>query len=124
MSLSDADFGAIVADVLERLPAAFRAELDNVLICVDAWPSEAVMEETGAREPEELFGLYDGIPLTERGNEPELQPARVHIFREPLRVAFGDDRELLESEVRQTLLHELGHHFGLTDEQMDSLGIY
>ena len=70
-----------------------------------------------------LFGLYEGVPLTERTSDYGLVlPDKITIFQEPLEDAFSDDAELV-AEVRTTVIHELAHHFGISDEELERLGL-
>lgn len=74
-------------------------------------------------DSEELFGLYEGIPMSERGNSYSMvMPDRIVIFQGPLERAFSDPLEIAE-EIRITVLHELAHHFGFDEEQIEALGL-
>ena len=107
-------FHSTIQRTLDELPKQFRRHLDNVEIIVEReWPDEP-----------DLYGLYDGIPLTERG-EGSLDmalPARVYVFRRPLVEDFGHDARELAHEIRVTLLHELAHHFGIDESRLAQLG--
>jgi predicted Zn-dependent protease with MMP-like domain len=73
-------------------------------------------------EEEALYGYYEGTPLTERGSESEpLYPDRIWIFQDPLEEDYGDDADEIVRQIRITVLHEIGHHFGLEDGEMDHL---
>ena len=82
-----------------------------------------VVEDENAEDPD-LFGLYTGIPLTDRGSGSYagVLPDKIAIYRVPLEAEFGDDRELLEEEIRVTVLHEIAHHFGIDEDRLDELG--
>jgi predicted Zn-dependent protease with MMP-like domain len=103
-----------VQRALESLPDDLRAAMVNVAI---------VVEDENAEEPD-LFGLYTGIPLVDRGGESYAGalPDKIAIYRAPLEEEFGDDPELLEEEIRVTVLHEIAHHFGIDEERLDELG--
>jgi predicted Zn-dependent protease with MMP-like domain len=98
---------------VESLPAELRQAMSNV---------EIVVEEENAEDPD-LFGLYLGIPLTERdtGYSGAL-PDKIAIYRRPLVEEFGDDPEVLEDEIRITVLHEIAHHFGIDEDRLTELG--
>jgi predicted Zn-dependent protease with MMP-like domain len=99
---------------LDELPAHVRAALDNVAVLVE--------EEDG--EDPELYGLYTGTPLTERtelGYAGSL-PDTIVVYRRPLVADFGAEPAQLRREIRATVLHELGHHFGLDEDEIDELG--
>jgi predicted Zn-dependent protease with MMP-like domain len=98
---------------VESLPAELRQAMSNV---------EIVVEEENIEDPD-LFGLYLGIPLTERdtGYSGAL-PDKIAIYRQPLVEEFGDDPEVLEDEIRITVLHEIAHHFGIDEDRLTELG--
>ncbi len=100
-----------VKAALDSLPPHLAAALDNVAV---------VVEDEHPDDPD-LFGLYEGIPLPERGDMAGALPDRITIFRLPLEEEFGDPGEL-EREIRITVLHELGHYFGLDEERLADLG--
>lgn len=107
------DFEEHVRRALVSLPDDLRAAISNV---------EIVVEDENAEDPD-LFGLYLGIPLTERDSGyAGVLPDKIAIYRVPLEEEFGHDAELLEEEIRVTVLHELGHHFGLDEDRLDELG--
>ena len=100
-----------VKAALDSLPPHLAAALDNVAVVVeDEYPDDP-----------DLFGLYEGIPLPERGDMAGALPDRITIFRLPLEDEFDDPGEL-EREIRITVLHELGHYFGLDEERLADLG--
>ncbi len=100
-----------VAAALDSLPPDLAAALENIVV---------VIEDEHPEDPE-LFGLYEGIPLPERGDMAGELPDRITIFRLPLEDEFGDPAAL-EREIRITVLHELGHYFGLDEERLADLG--
>ncbi len=99
-----------VARALETLTPELRAAVRNVEIAVE----DELPEDPG------VFGLYEGIPLPERGDWAGSLPDRIRIFRRPLEEAFPDPAEL-EQEIRVTVLHELGHYFGLDEDRLEDL---
>jgi predicted Zn-dependent protease with MMP-like domain len=100
-----------VSAALESLPPHLAAALDNLAI---------VIEDEHPDDPD-LFGLYEGIPLPDRGDMAGTLPDRITIFRLPLTDEFPDPVEL-EQEIRITVLHELGHYFGLDEDRLAELG--
>ena len=104
-------FEEIVARALRSLPPGLQDAVRNV---------EIAIEEQHPEDPD-LFGLYEGVPLPERGDWNAQLPDRIRIFRRPLVEEFSDPREL-EEEIRITVLHELGHYFGLDEDRLDDLG--
>jgi predicted Zn-dependent protease with MMP-like domain len=117
-----ARFRRLVEQALRSLPVSIRERLDNVDIVVD---DEPTAEQCRAHESDdgELFGLYEGTPLSERGSSYTMVvPDRIVIFRGPLERAFEDPSEIAE-EVRITVLHELAHHFGFDEDRIADLGL-
>jgi predicted Zn-dependent protease with MMP-like domain len=100
-----------VRAALDSLPADLAAALENIVV---------VVEDESPEDPD-LFGLYEGIPLPERGDTAGDLPDRITIFRVPLEDEFDDPAEL-EREIRITVLHELGHYFGLDEDRLADLG--
>jgi predicted Zn-dependent protease with MMP-like domain len=103
-----------VRAALESLPPKLREAMSNV---------EIVVEDENPEDPD-LFGLYLGIPLTERGVESYagVLPDKIAIYRLPLEEEFGDDAGLLEEEIRITVVHEIAHHFGIDEDRIRELG--
>lgn len=114
--MSDEQFDQVLESVLQTLPQPFKALLDNVVISVMPYAEPEWLE--GA-PPEEVFGLYLGTPLTERGyDEPYRLPDQILIFQAALEAAFEHPDEL-KGEIRVTLIHELGHFFGLDEAEIE-----
>ena len=101
-----------MARALASLPADLREAMSNV---------EIVVEDENPEDPD-LFGLYFGIPLTERGDYAGVLPDKIAIYRLPLEDEFGDDSAVLEEEIRVTVLHEVAHHFGIDEDRLEELG--
>jgi predicted Zn-dependent protease with MMP-like domain len=101
-----------VRAALDGLPNDLAAGLRNVAV---------VVADENPEDPD-LFGLYEGIPLPERGDDAGSLPDRIVIYRLPLEDAFGHDPAELEKEIRITVLHELGHYFGLDEDRLAELG--
>ena len=111
-------FEGVVRDAIDRLPQRFRHALENVAVVVKDEPDPADLEEMGIDVgTDELFGLYCGVPLTERGCEYSGLPDRIEIYRGPILRSF-DTLSDIAAEIEDTLIHELGHHMGLSDEGM------
>ena len=105
-------FEALVADVMDSVPEPFASALDEVAV---------VVEERAPRGRGPLYGLYEGVPLTAGGPFPGQMPPHITIYMHPLIDHFPDDGALAE-QVRITVLHELGHHLGLDEDDLDRLG--
>ena len=116
------DFDRALRKALSGLPPVFREALDNVAVVVEKWPPDWLLDELGIPPEDTLYGFYHGIPLPERsiqdsGNLPD----KISIYRGPLEDDFPD-REALCREIRVTLLHEIGHYFGMDEEDLARLG--
>jgi predicted Zn-dependent protease with MMP-like domain len=112
------EFEALVEQALDGLPEEFAALLDNVFVVVEEEPDPEDLEALGMDpEEDELFGLYQGVPLSERGASYVALPDRVEIYRGPILRSCANRREVMR-EVRDTVIHELGHHFGLDEDDM------
>jgi predicted Zn-dependent protease with MMP-like domain len=117
-----ARFQRLVEQAMRGLPSSIRGQLDNVEIVVENEPTPA-QRQAGDKDSDELFGLYEGIPQSERGSSYSMVvPDRIVIFQGPLERAFPDRREL-EEEIRITVLHEVAHHFGFDEDAIDELGL-
>jgi predicted Zn-dependent protease with MMP-like domain len=111
----DADFTAWVEEAVESLPAEFRVALSNLVIEI---------EDEDPQHPGRL-GLYQGVPLTRRTSGYLFAlPDRITIYRRSLERFYGYDREVLRERVRHTVLHEVAHHFGISDERLREIGRY
>jgi predicted Zn-dependent protease with MMP-like domain len=118
MRIPPEEFESLVETALEGLPEEFSELLENVAVMVEEEPDPEDLEALGMEPGEELFGLYQGIPLDERSTFYQgAMPDRVFIYRGPI-LRFCDSRRQVIREIRDTVVHELGHHFGLEEEDM------
>ena len=116
-------FEKLVAEALQDVPEFFKQHLDNVVMAVADWPSRAELVSTGLRPGQSLFGLYQGVPQTKRSaSYGMVPPDRIVIFMGPILSVCRSEQECRD-EVRRVVLHELGHHFGLSDERLRELGV-
>lgn len=117
-------FEELVAEALDSLPPDIQAKLENVEVVVEWRPSWAQLRRLGLRPGETLFGLYEGIPLVERTSSYGMVlPDKITIFRQPIEAHCRSDEQVRQL-VRRTVLHELAHHFGISDERLHELGAY
>jgi predicted Zn-dependent protease with MMP-like domain len=117
-----ARFRKLVEQAVRGLPSTIRARCDNLDIVVEDEPSPHQIDWR-ERDVDELFGLYEGTPLSQRDSSYTMVvPDRIVIFRGPLERAFDDPKEIAE-EVRITVLHELAHHFGFDEDRIADLGL-
>jgi predicted Zn-dependent protease with MMP-like domain len=122
MRISRKEFDNTVEKALEMIPEMFRAQLNNMTITVEDQPSKDLLREMEMAPDETLFGLFTGVPLPERSViEPPLYPDVIIIFREPL-MAACQSLEELEAEIAVTVVHEVAHYLGLSEERLAELG--
>ena len=111
-------FDALVADALAGIPHQFREAIANLAVTVESEPSRELLAEMEIEPPDTLLGLYQGVPLTERhwgyGNT---LPDRILLFQGPLERESSDDDDLVVA-IGETLIHEIGHYFGLSEEEI------
>ena len=108
-------FEEYVQDALDSLPADLRGRVSNVEIVVEDEPAPG----------QRLLGLYQGVPLTRRGSHyGAVLPDKITIYRGPLERLYGREPETLRREVRRVILHELAHHFGISDERLIEIDRY
>jgi len=116
-------FHRLVQRVVDTLPPHVQELLEDVAIVVQDEPDAQQLRESELADGDELFGLYQGIPRTERGSGYTMvAPDRITIFAGPLSRAC-DSRHELEEEIRTTVLHELGHHLGYDEDGLEALGL-
>jgi len=116
------DIEAIARRALGALPAPFANSLGDVVLKVEDFADEATLRDMGIADPFELTGLYEGVPLTERSVEQSgTLPDLVRLFRRPILDEWADGEDSLEHLVAHVLIHEIGHHFGLSDADMHAL---
>ncbi len=119
LSLSPEEFEELVREAIDGLPAQYRRLLRNVAVVVEEEPSREVLDDLGLETEDDLLGLYSGTALDEESFfSPGGQlPARISIYRGPI-LRLCRTREEVVQEVADTVVHEIGHHFGLDDEEM------
>jgi predicted Zn-dependent protease with MMP-like domain len=106
-------FESLVADALDELPGWVQEAMENVAVVVEDRPP--------ADEPD-LLGLYEGIAKTERENYSGVLPDRITLFRGTIEGEAGNDDEELRAVIAETVVHEVAHHFGISDERLEGLG--
>ena len=123
VDVSRAEFERMVGDALDEIPDALASELQNVAVMVEDWPTAAQLGAADVRRGGTLLGLYEGVPLTARGplSYSGVAPDRITIFHGPLSQR-ARDVDALAAQVRVTVLHEVGHYFGMDDDRLRELG--
>ncbi len=121
-------FDGLFDDVMAEMPPQIRELLEEVPLIVEDYPSQDVLEAMDIEYIDELCGLHDGVPLTERGTgHSGVMPEAIYLFREGLLTLSMDDEgyvdeDELKKQIRITVLHEIGHHFGLEEDDLKKLG--
>jgi predicted Zn-dependent protease with MMP-like domain len=115
------EFERIVEEALGGLPEPFASRLDNIAIVVESEPDPEELDDAGLPEDEELFGLYVGVPLTDRFDYHMVLPDRILIFQGPHERHFTPEE--LPAEIRKTVIHEIAHFFGIDDDRLEAMGM-
>ena len=122
MKLSTEEFDAIVTRAIDRIPDEIREHLENIIITVRKRPSRQMLKEMGVPPGETLLGLFEGVPLIERSVvEPPLYPDTIFLFQEPLE-EMCETAEELEEQIEITVVHEVAHFIGMSEERLAELG--
>ena len=113
--MDDVDFEQCAQEALDSLPAELRGYMSNVAIVIE--------DEPPGGQP--LLGLYEGVPLTRRSSSyGAVPPDKISIYRGPLERYYGADGDRLREEIKRVVLHEVAHHFGISDERLREMGRY
>ena len=114
-------FDTLVEKALASLPAEFREKMENVAIMVEDWPTPRQLRVAGIKHRDELLGLYEGIPRTERGaNYNLVLPDQITLFQRPIERACRRRGEVVQ-EIGRVVRHEIAHHFGLSDQALEKI---
>lgn len=114
-------FEQIVAEGSARIPVAFRGYLREIALVVEREPTKAHQRSAGLASGEELFGLYEGTPRTERAYLTYRLPDKITLFQGPIERACGGDPEAIKEEIARTVWHELAHALGILEERIEQL---
>jgi predicted Zn-dependent protease with MMP-like domain len=119
--MTRAAFERLVAEAVTLIPARFRREMTNLALVVEDEPSPFLLEEMEIEPPDSLYGLYQGTPLTERswpwGNS---LPDQITLFQKPIEEDCEDEDEI-RAVIGETLIHEVGHYFGLSEDEIEEI---
>ena len=115
------DFTRLVEEALDEIPRRFRAAMKNVAVVVEDLPPQHVLEEMEVDPDDTLFGLYQGIPLTERSwGYGNALPDRISIYQRPIVEACDTEDEIRDC-VAETVIHEFGHYFGMSEDEIQEI---
>jgi predicted Zn-dependent protease with MMP-like domain len=119
--VTHSEFEALVDRALRTLPRRFKEKIANVAIVVEDWADDETLRELDIEPPDTLYGLYRGIDLTHRDTSyGNVLPDTIHIYQRPIEEDCADAAEMAEL-VRDTVIHEIGHYFGLDDDTMEGI---
>ena len=119
--MTHSEFEALVERALRTLPRRFKERIANVAIVVEDWADDETLHELDIEPPDTLYGLYRGIDLTHRDTSyGNVLPDTIHIYQGPIEEDCADAAEMAEL-VRDTVIHEIGHYFGLDDDTMEGI---
>lgn len=122
MHLRRREFEELVRQAVTALPDEFLSNMDNVDVLVRRWPTRSQLTANGLGQDETLLGLYEGIPLTERAGYNMAVPDTITIFQGPIEQACQTPQEVVR-QVQETVVHEVAHHFGISDAQLERWGL-
>ena len=119
--MTHSEFEALVERALRTLPRRFKEKIANVAMVVEDWADDETLRELGIEPPDTLYGLYRGIDLTHRDTSyGNVLPDTIHIYQGPIEEDCADAAEMVKL-VRDTVIHEIGHYFGLDDDTMEDI---
>ena len=122
MKVSTAEFRRLVTEALDGVPERFRSCLEGLAVDVEPSPDRRTLRSVGLTDPRDLLGLYQGTPLTERSVQDPLRwPERIVIYQDNIQRMCRTRRQIV-CQVRATVLHEIGHHLGLDEQELEDLG--
>lgn len=116
---SAADLDRLARAALASIPAPFADHLPHIVIQVEEFPDDELLDEMEVEDPFEITGLYQGIPVGERTQALATQPDMIFLFRQPLLAEWCETDQTLEEIITHLIVHEVGHHFGLSDDDME-----
>lgn len=119
MKLPNEEFEELVYQALEKIPRRFKERLENIDIIIEDSPPRSLLEEMGIEPPGTLLGLYQGVPLKERGHwYGNVLPDKITLYKKPLE-RFSRSPEELKQNVIKTVIHEIAHYFGFDDQELE-----
>ena len=120
-AMERSEFEELVRRALQQLPEEVRRHMENVDLVVEDNPTSEQLASSMMEDGEYLLGLYEGLPLTEREDYGMVLPDKISIFQDSIEAVCGNKDEIVQ-EVRDTVIHEIAHHFGLDDAILDEMG--
>ena len=119
--MTHTEFEALVERALRSLPRQFKDKIRNVAVVVEDWADDETLEELGIEPPDTIYGLYRGTDITHRDSSyGNVLPDTIHIYQGPIEEDCVDAEEMADL-VKDTVIHEIGHYFGLDDDTMEGI---
>ena len=120
--MTDEQFDKLITRAMDELPQHYIRGLDNVAITIADDPTSDQLKKQGVRHGQLLLGLYEGIPLTQRGaGYAFVLPDKITLFKHPILMVAGTDERRIFEQIKRTLWHEIAHHYGLGHDRIDAL---
>ncbi len=122
ISMNIEEFNTVTEQILNDLPEEFRLAMENVVIVTEDFPTTETLHEMHILSPFELLGSYEGRPVTERETMSSgVLPDMIHLYRKPILATCAETSESIDHCIRRVLVHEVGHYFGYSDSEMDTI---
>ena len=119
--MTNTEFEALVERALSSLPRQFKDKIRNVAVVVEDWADDETLDELGIEPPDTIYGLYRGTDITRRDSSyGNVLPDTIHIYQGPIEEDCVDAEEMAEL-IKDTVIHEIGHYFGLDDDTMEGI---
>ena len=115
--MNEKEFRRLVGEAIDSLPSEFLTRLNNVAVVIEDTPTVQQLRRLRLSSQTFLFGLYEGVPQTKRGNYSGVLPDKITIFKKSIEKVARNGEEI-KAQVRATVIHEIGHHFGLSDKDL------
>ena len=121
--MTEEQFESLVYQAIKKLPQRFKSKLDNVDIVIQNFPNRHQLLSLNLSHPFSLFGIYQGIPITRRtSNYAFVPPDKITLFKKPIEYFFKTP-EAIKTKIESVILHEIGHHFGISEQRMKNFPI-
>jgi predicted Zn-dependent protease with MMP-like domain len=116
--INEKEFEELVIEAIGELPEYFREKMENISIHIEDFPDKNILRQLGSHSPYSILGFYQGVPITRRGiHYRNVMPDRIMIFRKPI-IRKNKSRQDIKDNIKQVVLHEVGHYFGLNEQQL------
>lgn len=122
--VSREQFEILTQEIFDSLPEQFQRNMENVRIAIEDVPTRETLKKTGFHSPSDLLGLYEGIPLNQRGTSYGMHPVfpdKISLYKDNIERDARNDQELRES-IRDTLIHEIAHYYGMNEDEVRAAG--